>query len=103
MICRSGHLADEEVSASDINNSCQTIYQNLSTRILELIFNKIEMSKAVLTKINKSCLGDDPNPVILYDIILDQLSLNTLQCIIIRKALSHAISNKRCQYHDRGD
>lgn len=82
------------MSAGNINNPCQIMYQNPSTGILELIFNKIEMFKAVLIKIDKSCLGNDLDPVILNDIIQDQLFLNTLHCVVIEKALNHAISNK---------
>lgn len=59
------------MNVGDIDNPCQTMYQNPATKILELIFDKIEMSEAVLKEINKSCLGDDPDPVILYNIIQD--------------------------------
>lgn len=64
MICRGGDLADERVSTGNIDNSCQTTYQNPLTGMLEPIFEEMEMSEAVLTEIDKSRLSDDPNPVV---------------------------------------
>lgn len=95
---RGGYLVDERVNAGDINDLCQTPYQNLSTGMLEPIFNEMKMSKAVLTKIDKSCFDDNLDSVVLYGIIQDQLLLNTLQRVVVEEVLSHAISNKRYQY-----
>ena len=69
MICRGRHLSDKRMSAGDIDNPYQTTYQNLSTKMLEPIFDEIEMSEIVVIEIDKSCLIDDLDPVILGDII----------------------------------
>lgn len=57
------------MNVGDIDNPCQTMYQNPATKMLEPIFDEIAMSGPVLKEINKSCLGNDPDPVILCDII----------------------------------
>lgn len=63
------HLPDKRMTVGNIGHSCPTTYQNLSTVMLEPIFDEIEISEAVLTKIDKSCFGDIPDPLILCDII----------------------------------
>lgn len=39
--------------------------------MLEPIFDEMEMSEAVLTKIDWNCLGNDLDSLVLYDIIQD--------------------------------
>lgn len=69
MIRRGGHQTDEGMNTGDIDNPSKITYQNLATGMLKPIFDKMKMSKAVLIEIERSCLGDDSDPVILYDII----------------------------------
>lgn len=57
------------MSTSDINNSYQIIYENLLTKILKPIFKKIEISNTIFIKINKNCLSDNPDFIVLYNII----------------------------------
>ena len=65
--------------------------------MLKPIFNELEMTKIVLTKFNESWLDKNPDPVVLYNIIQDQLSLNIFQRVVTQEVLSHVISNKKCQ------
>lgn len=71
------------------------------TGILEPIIDKIEMLEEYLTKVESSRLSDNPQAIILYDIIQDRLFLNHLQRVIVEEVLNHAILNKGNQCHLR--
>lgn len=68
-------------------------HPNSSTEILELIIGKIERLKEYLTEIKSSHLGNNPQTIILSDIILNWLIFNPLQRVVIEKVLNHAILN----------
>ena len=74
----SGYLIDKEVNTGDIDNPCKITYQYPVTEMLEPIFDETRMSKTILTKIKRIHFSNNTDPVILYDIIQDQPSLNTL-------------------------
>ena len=57
------------------------------------------MLEEYLTKIKYSRLGNNPQAIILYEIIQDWLSLNHLQRVVVEKMLNHAIFNKGNQCH----
>ncbi len=65
-----------------------------SMGILEPIIGKIEMPEEYLTKVESSRLGDNPQAIILCDIIQDQLPLNHLQRVVVEEVLNHAICNE---------
>lgn len=67
------------------------------SKTLELIFNELAISGAIFTEIDKSRLGKNSDPVILYDIIQGRLPLNMLQHVVVEEVLSHAIGSKGCQ------
>lgn len=53
-------------------------YHGIATGFLELLINKIEMSKEFLTQVEYSHPNKNPQIIILYDIIQDWLFLNHL-------------------------
>lgn len=90
------YLLSERVNINDINNLFQTLYQNILFKILELIFDKLEMFGVLFIKIDESWLDKNLDLIVLYDIIQGRLPLNILQPIFIKEVLSYIISNKRC-------
>ncbi len=74
-----------------------------STGILEPIISEIEMSEEHLIKVESSHLDDNPQAIILCDIIQDRLSLNHLQRVVLEEVLNHVIRNKGNQCHLRSD
>ncbi len=74
-----------------------------STGILELIIGKIEMLEEYLTKVESIHLSDNPQAILLYDIIQDRLPLNHLQRVVVEEVLNHAIRNKGNQCHLKSD
>ena len=52
-----------------------------------------------LTKIESSYFGDNPQTIILYNIIQDQILPNYLQKVVVEKVLNHAIFNIKKQCH----
>ncbi len=87
----------------DHHESNPSSHPNSSTGILEPIIGKIEMSEEYLTKVESSYLSDNPQAIILYDIIQDQLPLNHLQRVVVEEVLNHAICNEENQCHLRSD
>ena len=63
------------------------------SKILEPIFNKLDMSKAIVIEFDKSQVGNIFDMVILYHIIQVWFFLNILQHIIFEEVLSHVINN----------
>lgn len=53
----------------NISNFSQTLYQNILSKMLEKIFDKLEMFGAILIEINKSWLDKNLNLVVLCNII----------------------------------
>ncbi len=69
-------------------------HSDSSTGILEPIIGKIEMSEEYLTKVESSRLGDNPQAIILCDLIQNWFPLNHLQRVVIEEVLNHPICNK---------
>ncbi len=78
----------------DYYKSNPSSYPDSLTGILKPIIGEIEMSKEYLTKVESSCLGDNPQAIILCNIIQDQLPLNHLQRVVIEEVLNHTICNE---------
>ena len=104
VIRRGGQIPEEDIDI-DYNQDDSNIssHHNPSIGILELIIDEIEMSEEHLTKVEYNRLGENPQAVILCDIIQNQLPLNHLQMVVVEEALNHAILNKRNQCRHRSD
>lgn len=87
----------------DQDDSNISSHHNPSTGILEPIIDEIEMSEEHLTKVEYNRLGENPQAVILCNIIQNRLPLNHLQRVVIEEALNHAIVNKGNQCGHRSD
>lgn len=87
---------------SNVKQPCKPSSHNAGMGTLELVFNEMEMSETLLTDMERERLGDDPQAVILCEIIQNQPSLNKLQLVVIEEALKHAIVNKgrQCRHRD---
>lgn len=57
------------MNIKDIIHFSQILHQNTFFKILELIFDKLEMLGAIFIKMNKSWLGKNLDLVVLYNII----------------------------------
>lgn len=79
VVRRGGQLTEEDIDM-DYNQDDFNIsnHHNPSTGILEPIIDKIEMSEKHLTKVEYNHLGENPQAIILYDIIQNRLLLNHL-------------------------
>ncbi len=106
IIRRSGQLTEIDI---DMDMDYNHHESNLSSHpdslmgILEPIIGKIKMSEEHLTEIESSRLSDNPQAIILCDIIQDRLLLNHLQRVVVEKVLNHTICNKGNQCHLRND
>ncbi len=78
----------------DHHESNLSDHPHFSTRYLEPIIGKIEMSEEYLTEVESSCLGDNPQVIILSDIIQDRLPFNHLQIVVVDEVLNHTICNE---------
>lgn len=71
--------AEEDVDMYYVQNESNLSWHHYSfTRILEPIIDEIEMLEEHLTKLEYNWLGQNPQAIILCDIIKDRLSLNHL-------------------------
>ena len=52
------------------------------------------MSEEHLTEVESSRLGDNPQAIILCDIIQDRILLNHLQKVVVEEVLNNVIHNK---------
>ena len=104
IIRQSNQLPEKEMDTDCAQDqSTQSSCYNTINGILEPIFDEMKMSEEFLTKIEKNRLGENPQTVILYDIVHDRLFLNYLQRIVVKEALNQAIDNKRHQCRDKSD
>ncbi len=106
IICRGGQPTEIDTDIDinyDHHKSNLSSHPDSLTRILEPIIGEIEMSEEHLTKVESSRLGDNPQAIILCDIIQDRLPLNHLQRVVIEEVLNHATCNEGNQYHLRSD
>ncbi len=87
----------------DHHKSNPSSHPDSSMGILEPIIGEIEMLEEYLTKVESSRLGDNPQAIILCDIIQDRLPLNHLQRVIVEEVLNYVICNKGNQCHLRSD
>lgn len=63
------YLPSERINTSDISNIFQTLYQNTLSKMLKPIFDDLEMSGFILTDIDENWLDQNPDLVVLYNII----------------------------------
>ena len=104
IICRGSQPTEVDIDMDmDYNHhkSNSSSHPDYLTQILEPITGKIKLSKEHLTKIKSSHLSNNPQTIILCDIIQDRLPLNHLQRIVIEKVLTQAIFNKENQCYHR--
>ncbi len=78
-------------------------HHGAATRFLEPLIDEIEMSEELLTEVEYNRLSENPEVIILCDIIQDRLPLNHLQRVVVEEVLNHAILNKENQCHYRSE
>ncbi len=92
--------ADMEDGQFESNSSG---HHGAATGFLEPLMDEIEMSEKLLTEVEYNRLSENPEVIILYDIIQDRLPLNHLQRVVVKKVLNHTILNKGNQCHHRSE
>lgn len=88
MIKENGELS---VTHIDVANTRYKINNNNPVKVLESICGEITIEKRMLIPMKKTQIGDNPQACILCDIIEIWLSLNYLQCMVVKKIFHYAI------------